>query len=102
VAAPHQKSIFLRMPITFENDNNVIVYILDKIISYATENQDIFLAQSIWWISSIIRLQKGLVIHMDNLHIRTNITLRKDLQSSSVKAYPVGEELQKEVIPVTT
>jgi len=59
-----------RMPITFENDNDVIVYALGKVISYARDNQFIFLAQIIWWISSIIGLQQGLVDYMDNLRIR--------------------------------
>jgi len=54
------------MTITFENDNNVIVYALGKIISYARNNQFIFLAQSVWWISSIIGLQQGLIIRIDN------------------------------------
>jgi hypothetical protein len=59
------------MTITFEDDKDIIIYALEKIISYARNNQDIFLAQSIWWISSIIGLQDGLVIHIDNLRIRS-------------------------------
>jgi hypothetical protein len=55
------------MTITFESDKDVIVYALEKIISYARNNQYIFLAQSIWWISSTIGLQEGLVIYIDNL-----------------------------------
>jgi len=55
------------MPITFETDNNAIVYALERIISYARKNQYIILAQSIWWISSIIGLQQGLVNYIDNL-----------------------------------
>jgi hypothetical protein len=62
------------MTLTFENDNNLIVYSLGQIISYARENQYIFLAQSIWWISSIIGLQQGLVIYLDNVEIRSNIS----------------------------
>jgi hypothetical protein len=61
------------MTITFETDNDVIVYALEKIISYARNNQYIFLAQSVWWISSIIGLQEGLIIHIDNLKERSNI-----------------------------
>jgi len=55
------------MTISFENDNDIIVYALEKIISYARELQYIFLAQSVWWISSIIRLQQGLVVYINNL-----------------------------------
>jgi hypothetical protein len=62
------------MTITFENDNDLIVYTAEKIISYARENQYIFLAESILWISSIIGLQQGLIVHIDNLMICTNIS----------------------------
>ena len=61
------------MTITFENNDNVIVYTLEKIISYAKDNQFIFLAQSVWWISSMIGLQQGLILHIDNLRIRSEI-----------------------------
>jgi len=54
------------MTITFDNDNDVIVYILKKIISYAEDTQYIFLAQSVWWISSMIGVQQGLIVHIDN------------------------------------
>jgi len=59
------------MTITFENDNDVIVYALEMIISYARKNQYIFVAQSVWWIASIIGLTEGLVIYIDNSHIRS-------------------------------
>jgi len=61
------------MPITFENDNDVIVYALETIISYARDNQYVFLAQSIWWISSILGLQQGLIVHIDNLRIQSEV-----------------------------
>jgi hypothetical protein len=63
------------MTITFQNDIDIIVYALEKIISYARRNQYIFLAQSIWWISSMIGLQQGLVDYIDNLKRRSNITI---------------------------
>jgi len=66
-------SIFLRMTITLENDKDVIVYTFEKIISYTQNNQDIFLAQSVWWISLIIDLQQRLVIYIDNLKVQGNI-----------------------------
>jgi len=55
------------MTITFENDTDVIVYALEKIIAYARDKQYIFLVQSVWWISSIIGLQQGLITYIDNL-----------------------------------
>jgi hypothetical protein len=60
------------MTITFECDKDVIVYALEKIISFARSNQYIFLAQSVWWISSVIGLQEGLIIHIDNLKVRSD------------------------------
>jgi hypothetical protein len=61
------------MTITFESDKDIIVYTLEKIISFARDNQHIFLAQSIWWISSIIGLQQELVTYIDNLKVRIDI-----------------------------
>jgi hypothetical protein len=61
------------MTICFEGHKDSIIFTLEKIISYARNNQYIFLAQSIWWISSIIGLQQELVIHIDNLRLRSNI-----------------------------
>jgi hypothetical protein len=61
------------MPITFESENNAIVYAIEKIVSYTRDNQYIFLAQSVWWISSIIGLQQGLIIDIDNLKVRASI-----------------------------
>jgi hypothetical protein len=71
------------MTITFESDKDVIVYALEKIISYARDNQYIFLAQSSWWISSIIGLQEGLVIYIDNLKAR-EVVDKPELRSVSV------------------
>jgi len=61
------------MTSTFENDKVVIVYTLEKIISCAKDTQYIVLAQSVWWISSMIGLQQGMIVHMNNLPIRSEI-----------------------------
>jgi hypothetical protein len=71
------------MTITFESDKDVIVYALEKIISFARDNQCIFLGQSIWWISSIIGLQEGLVIYIDNLKVRDNTHSTKEVLDTS-------------------
>jgi len=65
------------MTITFENDNDVIVYTLEKIISYARQHQYIFVAQSVWWLASINGLEQGLLNYIDNLNTRQNIALRE-------------------------
>jgi hypothetical protein len=58
------------MTITFETDSDVIVYALEKIISFARDNQYLFVANCAWWIAGVIGLESGLVTHIDNLEIR--------------------------------
>jgi len=74
--APSRR-IIIRMTVTFQNENNIIVYTLERIISYTKSNHYIFLAQSIWWISSIIGLQQELIIYIDNLKSRSDIPIRE-------------------------
>jgi hypothetical protein len=62
------------MPITFENDNNVIVYALEKVIAYARRSQQIFVAQCVWWLASVIGLEQGLINHVDNIQSREGNT----------------------------
>jgi hypothetical protein len=59
---------------TFENDNDVNVYAFETVISYARRTQQIFVAQCIWWLAGIVRLEQGLVNHIDNLHGSTVIS----------------------------
>jgi hypothetical protein len=47
------------MTITFENDNDVIVYGLEKVIADARRTQQLFVARCVWWLSSIIGLKQG-------------------------------------------
>jgi hypothetical protein len=61
------------MTLTFENDNDVIVYALEKIISFSRKHHYIFLAQSVWWIASIIGLQQGLITYIDNIQSRIEV-----------------------------
>jgi len=61
------------MTIFVENDSEIIVYTLEKIIAFARSNQYIFLAQSVWWISSVWGLQAGIIIHVDNIRTRSEI-----------------------------
>jgi len=78
------------MTITFENENDIIVYALEKIICYARNNHYIFVAQSVWWIASIVGLSEVLAMHIDNLRIRfeaSHLILEED-QLSSGKDLP--------------
>jgi hypothetical protein len=58
------------MTITFENDKDGIIYALEKIISFARENQYLFVANCAWWLAGVIGLKSGLNIFIDNLEIR--------------------------------
>ena len=65
------------MTLTFENDNDVITYALEKVISYVRRTPQIFVAQCVWWLASIIGLEQGLIVHINNLQKRgTSATLR--------------------------
>jgi hypothetical protein len=87
------------MTITFENDYEVIVYAIEKIISYARDNQYLFLAQSIWWISSIVGLQEGLVIHIDNLKLPSELRHSSNIHRQSVFESPKATEENTRVKP---
>jgi hypothetical protein len=63
------------MTVTFENDNDVIVYALEKVISYARRTQQIFVAQCVWWLASIIGLEQRLANYIDIVQSRINITI---------------------------
>jgi hypothetical protein len=63
------------MTITFENDNDVIIYGLEKIISYARRTEQVFVAQCVWWLASIIGLEQGLVNYIDNIQSRIDVTI---------------------------
>jgi hypothetical protein len=66
------------MTITFENDNDVIIYALEKVIFYARGIRYIFVAQCVWWLASIIDLEQGLVIYIDNFQKREHSAPSED------------------------
>jgi hypothetical protein len=76
------------MTFTFENDNDVIVYALEMIISYARRTQQIFVAQCVWWLVSIIGLESGLVNYIDNLRSREVSPLPRDIQEDPQLSSP--------------
>jgi len=68
--APFDKYHSELMTSTFENDNDVMVYAIEKSISYATKNRYMFVAPSIWWIASVSGLTEGLVIYIEQLQLQ--------------------------------
>jgi len=67
------------MPIIFENDNDIIIHALECVVSYARRTQQIFVAQCVWWLASIIGLEQGLILHIDKLQDREDTILPKQL-----------------------
>jgi len=67
------------MPITFENDKDVIIYALECVISHARRTQHILMAQCVWWLAVIIGLEQGLVSHLDRLQGQEDTTVREQL-----------------------
>jgi hypothetical protein len=70
------------MTITFENDSDVIVYALEKIVSFARENQYLFVANCVWWIAGIIGLDSGLTNFIDNLESRKRIDQPREISTT--------------------
>jgi hypothetical protein len=73
------------MTITFENENDVIIYALEKTISYARTTQQIFVAQCVWWLASIIGLEQGLIVHIDNQRKGAEVVSQEVSQPEVVK-----------------
>jgi hypothetical protein len=86
------------MTITFENENDVIVYALEKVISFAKRTQQVFVARCVWWLASIIGLEQGLIIYIDNLRSRENLTKSNQVPTGS-KGTLQQERLSQQVHP---
>jgi hypothetical protein len=78
------------MIITFDNDNDVIVYTVEQIISYAIRTQQNFVAQVIWWLASVIGLESGLLNHIDN--VDGKIIVNEPLQPGGNPSAPEEQE----------
>jgi hypothetical protein len=86
------------MTVTFENDNDVIVYALEKVIAYARRTQQIFVAQCVWWLASIVGLESGLINHIDTLRKREEV-LSQDELSEEVHQVPNQVQYHQQIHP---
>jgi len=66
------------MTITFENESDVITYAFERILFHAKKNQQIFVAQCVWWLASITGLERGLINYIDNIRSRVEVTVTSD------------------------
>jgi len=88
------------MTITFTNDNKVIVYAIEKIISHARTSQQIFVAQCVWWLASIIGLEQGLASYINTIQSRVKVTVSSEKVSEQPVATPEesSEERQDRIL----
>jgi len=57
----------------FENESAVIVYSLEQIISPCRTHHYVVTAQWVWWLELLLGLKQALIIHIDNLALRSAI-----------------------------
>jgi len=85
------------MTITFEDDNDVIVYALEKVIAYARRTQQIFVAHCVWWLASTIGLEQGLVNYIDSIQSRVRLKVVPEKTSNTEGTVsPVPSNSQEE------
>jgi len=83
------------MLITFENDYDVIVYTLEKVIAYARRTQQIFVSQCVWWLASVIGLESGLINYIDTLRGREGNFLQEQLTEEDQRIPDQDQYLQQ-------
>jgi hypothetical protein len=84
------------MTITFENNNDVVVYAFKKVIAYTKRTQQIFVAQCVWWLASIIGLEQGLIKYIDNIQTRQEVVVVPDKSPEKRKSiFPVPRDIQE-------
>jgi hypothetical protein len=71
------------MTITFQYDNDIIVYALEKVISFTTDNQPISLAWFVWSIAAVVGLQSDFVNYIDNFDERARKRISGNKPSTS-------------------
>jgi hypothetical protein len=87
------------MTITFGNDNDVILYALEMIISHARRTQQIFVAQCFWWLASIIGLDQGLVTsYIDNQQSRFEAPVQQEAAAVFCMEIEDSESLRQEKV----
>jgi hypothetical protein len=82
------------MTITFKNDNDVIVYALEKVKAYARRTQQVFVAQCVWWLASIIGLEQGLINHIDNIQSRVEVATAAEALPEDVPCPKVDRDTE--------
>jgi len=75
------------MTFTFENNNDIIIYALEKIIDYAKNIRYILVVQSVWWIASIIGREKDLATFIYMLYESSEAPVKELARLSLLLGY---------------
>jgi hypothetical protein len=91
---------------TFANKSDVIIYNLERKVSFAREKQYLFVANCAWWIAGVIGLDSGLTIHMNILATRRHLEQREISTVPQDIARSVYEDsdqrkIEEELLPVS-
>jgi hypothetical protein len=73
-----------------------LVYALEKVISHARKTGQIFVAQCVWWLASIIGLEQGLIIYIDNLHSRVKVLVNPEEPQAKPTPPPEESSLERQ------
>jgi hypothetical protein len=71
---------------------------LEKVIAYARRTQQIFVAQCVWWLASIIGLESGLINHIDKIQTREEAR-SQNLSPKEVQRVPEPVKQQQQIHP---
>jgi hypothetical protein len=63
-----------------------------KVIAYARKSQQIFVAQCVWWLASVIGHELGLFNHTDNLQSRVDVTVALKEEPATLAKVPKEED----------
>jgi len=83
------------MTITLENFNDVILFRLENVLSYTRRIEQIFVAQCVWWLLSVITLEQRLINYFNNQQSRFEKSIQHEKSihyESSVPSSPESSD----------
>jgi len=84
------------MSITFENEANIILWSLAKLLVTFEERQYHFAAQCIWWIAALVQLDPALRYFIDHRELPSKVMgVDAETQSTEMLISPTPRDLQR-------
>jgi hypothetical protein len=78
------------MQMTFENENELMVYALARILCDTKKNHFQFVVQCLWWLAPNIGLEHNLIIDLKNHHSRIEGFFEHDVKSFIISNLHAG------------